>query len=287
MPAKTYAPVAPAAAPPAAAPRNAPAWKHALSPHGKLRWTMAVLAGYVAPLVALAPSAALLFAALAVGGFAYVGGVTEERANPLGSRRPAHGLREFTKTLMALPLLYFASGRFAVPDGARAEQILEPLSDWRASTDRQLVALLQALYAGAFVAGIGFTYLDKVPALQRIELSAKGLRTSGVLQAAVIAVIVVLLVGLLGYAGAVHFQQGTLPWVCLGVGIALVAISVETWRLRQSHHIHVHHYLVGGAVVLMTGFPGLVGVVAHGYGLGLFVEGIARWSMAPLLERNR
>jgi hypothetical protein len=79
-----------------------------------------LLVSFHIPVLLLGPSKFAIFAANAVSGFVYVAGVTEERRHMCGDRHLLGGSREFSKFVLALPLMFLSAPMITLKELSRS-----------------------------------------------------------------------------------------------------------------------------------------------------------------------
>ena len=81
-----------------------------------------------------------------------------------------------------------------------------------------------------------------------------------------------------------YFGRGPAVFVCRVVGYAVVAVSfhLATKALSALFFVHLHHWLLGLALLPFCDLPFVsVTVLLSSFSLSQTVEGITRWSAAP------
>lgn len=173
-------------------------------------------------------------------------------------------------------------------------------------------------FSVAFFAALHISYFSKVRAggfwgaLTRTSLSVKKLRQASLASAVVVVGKLALPVALISYR---HFAdsslevagfecQAALYRVGGAVEIALWTIAIAwscafTYKIHSRFRLHFHHYFAGAVLVLLSAAGtsascacadclavareyAFFTAAISGIGLGLFVEGAARWSCAPM-----
>lgn len=203
--------------------------------------------------------------ALMLGGFAYVALVVHGRESPFVSRAGNHG--EAIRLLLSLPLLYVLAPR----------RVIRPFwPDWRAAARWNGLA-----YAAPFFAALHWDYLSMLPYVNH-SLTFSDFERMHPVGRAVFGAGGVLILALAAYHGVLARREGILaPY--LGAMCAVIGgIALVTWFLHDSHYLHVHHYFLFGIFIPFTRFPTPLSTVCQALCAGVYVEGVASWSMSTI-----
>jgi len=209
----------------------------------------------------------LFWLVLCAAGFAWVAMVQCGRPGPFLDRRG--GYEQFTRLMLFAPLLYVLGPRcvltaFGSP-GAWRDNLLG--------------------YALPFFVGLQFFYLQRIDAIN-FSLTADDFARMGPVAIAVFGGLGLLIVALLGlHAWWAHRAGILLPYVLCGIGSVLF-IALVTYLVRDTRHLHIHHWFVGIYFVPFTRFPNPLSRGVQAVCAAIGVEGIAEWSMATLWELN-
>lgn len=236
---------------------------------------------------------------LLVMGFIFVAHITEKRPNPLRSRRGHY--REVVKLLASGPLLFLLGPVFAlaVPESNPrsvttdlTEQVVGALFQLDPRADAEAFALLYnyLFFVVPFYAGLHITYMDKNLFLRAVgDKLVVPSRWKTYTKKELIALAVLL--GFLLFVASCQVillaLDGLLLWYALAYGCVLAAIGVASYIIRKTHEIHVHHYLFGLILLPLPRAFNPISSCTMAAAAGVFVEGIARWSMASLWDRRR
>ena len=200
-----------------------------------------------------------------VGGFAYVSGCLCGRLNPLASREGGYG--ELAKVLMAAPLLFFLGPR---------HNLEPPDADWRR------ILLKNGLgYLLFFFAGLQWWWFQRIPNvnyslkwsdLSRMHPAGRAVYLAGALVIVVLAV----------YHCRLARKQGILiPYLSTMLG-GIFLLAAISWVVRGHFYYHIHHYFFFCYFIPWTRFKDPVSLACQGFSVGVYVEGVSEWSMAPL-----
>ena len=132
----------------------------------------------------------------------------------------------------------------------------------------------------AFQLGLNFTQLDFIPGMSKFTLTAEYMARWNTFMWILLVVSGIGVLGLIAFVGALMVASGIIVgYVSYLVFLAVLFAALSVTFPKQ---VHVHHYF--WALVLMTlcGHPNLVTTIAHGILTGIFIEGCARWSLAPV-----
>ena len=72
--------------------------------------------------------------------------------------------------------------------------------------------------------------------------------------------------------------------IAVGGGGILFAIYAFIQIKICHRYFHLHHYNVGQIIILLTGNQNVISAFCQGIAAGVYVEGVTRWSMAPLFK---
>jgi hypothetical protein len=210
-----------------------------------------------------------LWLVLLVLGFAYVSVVLCGRTNPFVSRYDR--TTDLAIVLLLAPGFYLAGPRRNFPRlDANARRVV-----WQFGLG----------YLVPFAVALHFDYLGKVLGVQ-FSLTASDLH--GLDLAGKLAFLggALLVTGLLGY----HFVLARKEGILLPYGAAFVAIplgvAIVTYLLRETHYLHVHHYLYGAYLVPFFRFDRALSRGAQATFLGICIEGASRWGLDPIWYRR-
>lgn len=95
---------------------------------------------------------------------------------------------------------------------------------------------------------------------------------------------ILVLIPILVYIFYLYFISG---WVILVIYIVwslFLIVFMGTLSFVFSKGVHFHHYLIALLIMSYCGHHNVVTSCLHGLMNGMFVEGCARWSMAPIWE---
>jgi len=253
------------------------------------KWLICLLFGVFAPLVWLGASPLLLWCALNMCGYTYVSGATLERRDLLSSRHLADGYRQFTKLMLATVPLFVLAPYWTLLDPRKPGPVIlldGVFGQVYANADATFANYLCYTYLGyviPFFVGLHFTYLDFVPFLQRLVLTAEALRRLSAAHWVLISV----LLGLLLIIAAYHLQllfAADLLWWYLGAVLLsaalLVGYHVYQRRRPGGRSFHLHHSQLVVAIALLTPFQNLISATVQAVLFGVYVEGVARWGMS-------
>jgi hypothetical protein len=203
--------------------------------------------------------------ALIVLGFAYVSVVLCGRSNPFVSRYDRYS--DLVTLVGLAPFFYFLGPRHNFPrlDGS----------------PRRVLSQLGLCYVLPFVLAL---HLDGVGDLVGVHFSLKASDLRGLDLAGEIVLVgsALLVVGLLGYHFVLARREGILlPYSAAFVAVPSV-VALVTSFLRDTHYLHVHHYLYGAFLFPFFRFEPAVSRVAQATFLGICVEGASRWGLDPV-----
>jgi hypothetical protein len=194
-----------------------------------------------------------LFCALIVAGFAYVSVVLCGRSDPLLSGNDTR--LDLAFVLALAPPLY----------------LLGPRENFR----------IGPAYVLPFFAALHFEYLGRALgvafSLKSADLSSLSPRAALALAAAALGI---------GALLAWHFvlarRAKILGRYAAAFAAVPLAVAAITWRLRETHYLHVHHYCLGTYLFPFFRFDRTLSRAAHAVFLGIAVEGVSRWGMDPV-----
>lgn len=120
--------------------------------------------------------------------------------------------------------------------------------------------------------------MDKIPI---DKLTATDLSTQPGAVTALIVILVILLVIVLNQIRVIR-KTGWLPyyaaWYILGGLVALVLALLPGLEFR------LHHYILAMVLIPGTGFPTRLSAIYQGFLLGMFLNGVAAWGFASILQ---
>jgi len=242
---------------------------------------------FFGPVLLLKPSKFVLWLLLNMIGFFYVSFVTCERKDPISSRNHEHGARELVKLMLACPLVYWFGPYKTIADGNADEIIfMNGFFDLKYSGMQYYVIYDGLCYVIPFFLGLHFTYLDYFPFLQMIVLQKEALKKLSkkhwiFLCVAIISssFLIAFHVYLLVITGLILYYGIVMVTVILGIGITF-------YFQRHSSYLHLHHYQLAAIFIILTPFQNIISAICQAIMAGVYVEGIARWSMASLLMKK-
>jgi hypothetical protein len=248
--------------------------------------------GTVLGIIAVVPSAFVLWLVLNMVGYCYVSLATEERPDPLLSRYGNY--KQFVYLVLASPITYWLAPAFTLlPDDTQGPVVyLTGLGNQTVASSASFTSyfLYSAFaYALPFFIGLHFTYLDFSPWFQKIEINDRGLRAMGASHWLFLASVIELVLPLVAYHVYLFYHEHLLYWYLLGLGIfILVLVTVILVATRYGgYRLHIHHYQLFGALLFGTRFQNVISAVTQALLAGMYVEGVARWGMDPLLIKPR
>ena len=205
------------------------------------------------------------WAAVVVGGFAYVSSVLCDRVNPFHSGNGSSA--DLVVIVLLSPLLFFLGPR---QNWRPAEVSAVSVLRWNGLCF--VLPFFLALHWESVGGILGVRFSLKSADLG--SLDARAAVVAAVALPAVVGLVVCHLVwakrrGILGrYLGAL-----------LGIPCGL---AIATVLLGDGYYLHVHHYCVGAFLFPFFCFRRVISLVAQGFFLGLAVEGVSRWEADPL-----
>ncbi|EER41084.1 LCCL domain-containing protein [Histoplasma capsulatum H143] len=136
------------------------------------------------------------------------------------------------------------------------------------------------LYLGpAFIGALNnYTFALWIPIQRLTPHDIKSQPGAPIALAIVITIIISIVLG-----QAWHIRQGGLffhylkIYLCIGGGLIFLLVLPQ-FRLR------IHHYILGMLLMPGTAFPTRPSIIYQGLLLGLFVNGVARWGFASIIE---
>lgn len=125
-----------------------------------------------------------------------------------------------------------------------------------------------------------FTFLDDIPALNKIMFTADAIKKFTIVQWSIIIGVVGLIVGLISWQFYLLYLVGRLgSYLGILIGI-LVLFGFIAYSLRHRYYIHFHHYSVGLLVPFFP-VPSPVSSIAQAILTGICIEGLSRWGPDP------
>lgn len=249
------------------------------------KWLFAFLFIVFLPTLLLLPSKFSLWFLMNVTGYIYVAGATEGRNNPLSSRCEKDGPKEFLKLLLSTPVMYYLGPFWTLLDASENQMtIFDNLFGYSLHWESEFSYYLYnwLFYIVPFFIGLHFTYLDHIPFLQKIAFSKSFMvkfRPSHWLLLFFGTAFICAILSYQFYLFYIH-ERWIYPLISIGIAIFfLVLIRIAKKIGGQPTYIHVHHYQIGGVLMLFTPFQNIVSSISQALAAGVYVEGVARWGM--------
>ena len=149
------------------------------------------------------------------------------------------------------------------------------------------VAFNFMLYILPFFIGLNWTHFQSLPFIDGISLSPQGMRKLRANKAALGALLPIMAFS--AVALVVHvallWQTAYFGWYVGWTALVVAGMSVVTFMLRRSHHIHVHHFFLCSMLLPYTGFCNPISAVCQGLLAGVYVEGVARFGMGYYVDQ--
>lgn len=109
------------------------------------------------------------------------------------------------------------------------------------------------LWALFFFVGLHFTYLDKLK-LNGFNLIPSKMRTWSAKNWAVFGAVCLFALWVVIGLGYFYAKAQVLVYYC-GAAILIVAsVGFTAWLLKSTHEVHIHHYNIGMAFVVLIGY---------------------------------
>jgi hypothetical protein len=83
-----------------------------------------------------------------------------------------------------------------------------------------------------------------------------------------------------------YYLHGRLEYYAIAIAGSLIVFAIYAFvqiRFKQKY-FHLHHYNIGQIIILFTANQNVISAICQGAAAGVYVEGVARWSMAPLFK---
>lgn len=202
-----------------------------------------------------------------VAGYSFVAVITEKRGHPFKSRFDKYQCT--LRMVVKAPLVFLCGPIRSLHNPAESDQFQ--------------AFLYNSIFVIFFFVGLQFTYLDGIMLFRRAgdKFGSPSLwKTYTRSELALIIPIILVIVGSIVWECYLIFFDSLAIWYLILYGIIFAAIILPTIILRNSHHLHMHHYAIFGLLIPFFAFPnpfsmGWLGVVS-----GIYVEGVSRWGMA-------
>lgn len=211
----------------------------------------------------------LLWMLLVAGGFAWVAMVQCGRGHPFEDR--SGGYTQFVRMMLLALVLYPVAPMLV-------------LRSWQFEGTRALWSNLVGYVLPYFI-GLQFFYLQRIDAIN-FSLNYHDFTRMGPVAVFVFSLLGLLVVALLVLHVRWARQAGILwPYTGAFVG-AVLFIVVVTVLVRDTRHLHIHHWFLTCFFVPFARFANPVSRTAQAVCAAIAVEGVAEWSMATIWELN-
>lgn len=224
-------------------------------------------------------------------GIFYINAVTERRPTILTDRWGT--MSNFRKIICSSAALWWLGPAYTLSEDMCIDASMPP---WEAFTHVLVHGVIYRSLLSFFLPyllGLHWTCLDNNPVLGQIECTRAGFsRMSGTAWTVLGIAFMICLAAVVGNVYFISVQPGT-PVVYVVAGYAcafllVAAAAVFFVRIRQTHHVHLHHYQIFYLLMpLCTARDNYLASVCQGVCMGIAVEGSSRWSWAPLIEHNQ
>lgn len=206
-----------------------------------------------------------LWLALVTLGFVYVSAVLCRRMNPFQSDNNA-GLDLFVLLGAALTLYQIGPALNWPPENAAGWSV------FRWNVLGYCVPFFAALHWELASQAVGAGFSLKAADLRQLESADVWMLT----------LLIPALFALLAYHVWLAFRSKArgfyLSWL-IGVPASVTAM---VWCWSGNGYLHIHHYCLAAYLIPLLRFRVPISLIAQGFSVGLFVEGIARWGIDPL-----
>jgi len=261
------------------------------------RWLLLLYSSLVPILIFGLPSKLVLWVIINAFGYMYVSAGTCDRPNPIASRNSNNGNREFIKIICAAPITYLVGAHWTLLDSTNTSNIIifegfglneyqDPTPYITASGFWIYFIYNFFAYITPFFIGLHFSYLDFFPFLQKIVFDARGIASFRPGHWILICSGAALLLTIIIQQLDLMYVHGKLKWFALT--LAIVAVFFAAWcvyNIKKLHKkVHIHHYQIGLILISFTINQNVVSAVLQGVATGVYVEGIARWSMGSAFD---
>jgi hypothetical protein len=132
-----------------------------------------------------------------------------------------------------------------------------------------------------YLLGLHFSHIDFLPGMNIFVLKADIMATWSVELWIIFAVALVSIIAVFCLLVLFIFVSGYYI-LCIYIGWLFFLILVSTiMTFCFVNGIHIHHYTVGWLLLSLFGHHNFLIVALNGIFHGIFIEGCARWNMAP------
>ena len=138
-------------------------------------------------------------------------------------------------------------------------------------------------YTIPFVLGLFFRFLDQISILNQFVLDPNKFNTMNQI------VLLILLISCILIVSIYYILISAFPLtntILLSVHFLITFISLYLYY-HSGGNIHIHHYFLALCIMLLSRNPhsNIVNII-HAVAYGIYIEGISKWGIAPLLWSN-
>ena len=139
-------------------------------------------------------------------------------------------------------------------------------------------------YALGYFNGINFSLLSSLSNLGDFALNTYKFKKEDQLHIAVLILLIIFGIYSIGYTLYVS-KKRKLVSMLIFTPMIIIAIYCAV-KESQGYIIHIHHYLIGLFLVLISYHPRYITLIINSVAFGVYLEGIVQWGYAPLIYEN-
>lgn len=137
-----------------------------------------------------------------------------------------------------------------------------------------------------YFVGLHFTYFDKLK-LSGFNIVPSKMRRWPLKNWLIFGIVCFLLLWEVIGLAYFYIKAKVLGYYCAAAFLIVAAVAIPAWLLKTTHELHIHHYNIGMAFVVLIGYQSAVLAPLSGLFNGLMIEGVSAYAYDPVFERRR
>ena len=139
-------------------------------------------------------------------------------------------------------------------------------------------------YILGFFNGVNFSFMNNIGTLNEFALNTRDFKKNDDIHLLIFWSLIVLGIYSISYALYITKRKILVSALILTPIVTLIIYcSVMT---NNGYIIHIHHYLIGLFLLLVSYHPKYITLIINSVSLGVYLEGIVQWGYAPIIYKN-